>query len=1145
MEVRSFGKKIAAAALATLLAMPLQGIGAGEAGASPGPVGYSLAAEAPGEQHRFEEVKDMAWGHTTSKLYLVDAGQQRIAMITQTGMPGGFWRAPDGIDFRPEGVAPLDADRAYVSTGTRIWEISLSESGIGHQLSMPFSRISGIAADRHNEYVYVADRLANAVSAMDTKLGFESWNARRAYMNAEGEPVSIGDPTDVAVDADGNLYVLNNGGTEILLLNFSFELLRKWDSVDGAAYDSIEPGTDGRFYVADSRSGEVSVFDTDGRIGFTNGADGLPLEVPAGIAYFNDRLFVAESDAYRLRQFDSLLNDVSSGLIRNPLVLKDFLHGNYFFPESIAVDPGGNVYVGDTGKHLVHLFDSALNFMTAQGNALDPDGFAPSEIAIAPDGSLLLITGNYLVNADFQSGSFSVVYGLGEDINEALSSPDGLTVDKDGHIYIADSGNDRILKLNSRGELLQEWTGQPNSGGSFWPSSIALDDDADLLYVAGRQNVQTFRLDGSPVSSGWGSFAVGPDESIHSIGNVAVAPNGEVFASAIVDEANGRGQRIFRFAADGSPIESWEVAAPAGGADPIVSGLATDAIGNLFALDRENGRVLKYARQIADSVIAPQTASFDKKTANQADVVATVSLNGNKLLSIRNGSETLAKGTDYEVAGNAVTIKSAYLAAQATGATILTFVFNAGQSQTLEIAVVDTTAPVQPPRPPGGGGGGGGGGAPNGVKPGVADTDEPGVTVKTSVKRGTEADGSKTDTVELDAQSLIELLKQAAEAGKDAVSLAIKDSADDPADGIVAIIPKSGIEAWANSGAALELSAKGILIKLSRETLAKLAEDGKDVEFRIVPILDAEERRSIAERAKKSQAVISAAPRGQAEILGQPYRIESSYAGRSTLVQLPLTGIELPSDRALRDAFLDQLRVYVEHRDGEIELLKGNVVSVGLGRPAALEISVDKFSTFAPIALNEERIYRGYVEPAEDGYFRPADPVTRAELAVWLAGNMGAAADVPSASGFADVPDAHPAASSISRLKREGIMIGDGKGRFRPEAGVTRAELARIIATYKGLNTDADSGAFPDVAGHWATGAISAVWAEGWMIGFQDGTFRPNAVLTRAEAIKALNRLFERPETLEVSASLWKDVPATHWASKAIESATQTFSVNP
>ncbi len=81
-----------------------------------------------------------------------------------------------------------------------------------------------------------------------------------------------------------------------------------------------------------------------------------------------------------------------------------------------------------------------------------------------------------------------------------------------------------------------------------------------------------------------------------------------------------------------------------------------------------NGRGILYGDPVSvssNSSITPTSATFDKKTANQADVTVTLTLNGNTLSAIKNGAATLVSGTDYTVSGSTVTIKKAYLAAQA------------------------------------------------------------------------------------------------------------------------------------------------------------------------------------------------------------------------------------------------------------------------------------------------------------------------------------------------------------------------------------------------------------------------------------------------------------------------------------------------
>jgi hypothetical protein len=93
----------------------------------------------------------------------------------------------------------------------------------------------------------------------------------------------------------------------------------------------------------------------------------------------------------------------------------------------------------------------------------------------------------------------------------------------------------------------------------------------------------------------------------------------------------------------------------------------------------------------ASASISPATASYDKNTSKQADIPVTITLNGNTLTGIYNGSTALVSGTDYTVSGTTVTILKSYLAKQAVGTTNLIFQFSAGTNPTLNIIVSDST----------------------------------------------------------------------------------------------------------------------------------------------------------------------------------------------------------------------------------------------------------------------------------------------------------------------------------------------------------------------------------------------------------------------------------------------------------------------
>lgn len=118
-----------------------------------------------------------------------------------------------------------------------------------------------------------------------------------------------------------------------------------------------------------------------------------------------------------------------------------------------------------------------------------------------------------------------------------------------------------------------------------------------------------------------------------------------------------------------------------------------------------NGRGILYADRVGgnngggdggtpvtNSVITPVTAEFDRKADSQVNIPVTLTLNGNTLVSIRNGNATLVSGTDYTLTGNEVILSKNYLASLPNGAAALTFQFSAGTQATLNLLIKDTTA---------------------------------------------------------------------------------------------------------------------------------------------------------------------------------------------------------------------------------------------------------------------------------------------------------------------------------------------------------------------------------------------------------------------------------------------------------------------
>ncbi|MGO4890247.1 S-layer homology domain-containing protein [Anaerobacillus sp. MEB173] len=138
---------------------------------------------------------------------------------------------------------------------------------------------------------------------------------------------------------------------------------------------------------------------------------------------------------------------------------------------------------------------------------------------------------------------------------------------------------------------------------------------------------------------------------------------------------------------------------------------------------------------------------------------------------------------------------------------------------------------------------------------------------------------------------------------------------------------------------------------------------------------------------------------------------------------------------------------------------------------------------------------------------------------------------------YLDVPESYWARHEIKIMSERGIVSGFGEGKFMPNEHLTRAQAASMIARTLELNVSNTTSVFPDVkSDHWAAAPIYAVQEAGIVKGYEDGTFRPNQVLTREEISMLLVRAFSIAESN--GQTTYSDVRADHWAADAIQRIT-------
>ena len=187
-----------------------------------------------------------------------------------------------------------------------------------------------------------------------------------------------------------------------------------------------------------------------------------------------------------------------------------------------------------------------------------------------------------------------------------------------------------------------------------------------------------------------------------------------------------------------------------------------------------------------------------------------------------------------------------------------------------------------------------------------------------------------------------------------------------------------------------------------------------------------------------------------------------------------------------------------------------------------------------------------YIAGYPDGTVRPDGKITRAEVAAIFARLTEKHTLAEFVARFTDVKSTDWFADSIMKLSGKDIITGYPDGTFKPNKSITRAEFATIVSKYI-KNPKVANETFSDVPmNHWAKDAIAKVKAEGWISGYNDGTFRPDAPITRAEAVSIVNRMFDRAADGEFvrehrfEIKSFKDLVENHWAYYEIMEAVHT-----
>ncbi|MCL1794574.1 MAG: SpaA isopeptide-forming pilin-related protein [Oscillospiraceae bacterium] len=275
----------------------------------------------------------------------------------------------------------------------------------------------------------------------------------------------------------------------------------------------------------------------------------------------------------------------------------------------------------------------------------------------------------------------------------------------------------------------------------------------------------------------------------------------------------------------------------------------------------------------------------------------------------------------------------------------------------------------------------------------------------------------------------------------------------------------------------------------------------------------------------------------------------------------PLAGAKLRMEE-ITEATSRRVYEAVTDKDGiakfEVEFGKYNLYEYAA--PAGYNATDDKYeitvtetgvwlggSSYVPVTFENIKIpvlnkddHFAYMQGYPDGTFDPERNMSRAEAVVMfsrlLVESMNLTKDYKDGY-YPDVRDGDWFANQVCFMRQLGVLADYSRdGNFRPNEFVTRAEFATLAAHFDNLVLT-DENVFPDVADdHWAVKYINSAAAKEWIVGYLDGTFRPEGYITRAEVVTLVNRILERKADKAYIAANLAALPRSysdvlgHWA---------------
>ncbi len=676
-------------------------------------------------------------------LYIADLGNHRIRRVDAAGTiatvagTGEQGYSGDGgpatqaqLDF-PEGVALDEAGNLYIADTWNHRIRKVDAAGVittvagdgtfgyggdgGPATQAQLSQPDDVALDEAGN-LYITDHGNNRIRRVDAAgtITTVAGGGRPAASLGDGGPATqarLASPEGVALDEAGNLYIADLGNHRIRRVDAAGTIATVAGTGEPGYSGDGGPATQaqlhspfgvaldaaGNLYIADTQYNRIRRVDAAGTIATVAGTgepgysgDGGPatqaqLSQPDDVALdAAGNLYIADLGNHRIRRVDA------AGTIATVAGTGDLgdsgpaLQARLDYPQEVAADAAGNLYIADGNNHRIRKVDAASGVITTVagngtrgyggdgGPAAQAQLNEPIGVAVDGAGNLYIADHNNRIRRVDAAGTIATVAGTGEygysgdggpATQAQLHSPFGVAVDGAGNLYIADHNN-RIRRVDAAGTIATvAGTGEYGYSGDGGPAAQAqlnepigvAVDAAGNLYIADLGNHRIRRVDAAgtiATVAGTGEYGYSGDGgpatqaqlsqpfgvALDEAGNLYIADLGNhrirrVDAAGTIATVAGTGEQ--GYSGDGGPATQAQLDFP--------EGVALDEAGNLYIADLGNHRIRKVTFSTAPPPgIAPQIFSDGIMLATSTPVVNRISANA--LISVF-GKEFTPEGT--------------------------------------------------------------------------------------------------------------------------------------------------------------------------------------------------------------------------------------------------------------------------------------------------------------------------------------------------------------------------------------------------------------------------------------------------------------------------------------------------------------------